>query len=71
MIFFTFESEKHTVHIHMLCGNFDQYSCYSSLQSFEEKLQPLGFFAYPEKLSGKYAPYQEAQCNEVVIEKTA
>ena len=53
------ESEKHTVHIHMLCGNFDQYSCYSSLQSFEKKTPSAWLFAYPEKLSGKYATYQE------------
>lgn len=62
------ESEKHTVHIHMLCGNFDQYSCYSSLQSFEEKLQPLGFLRIQKSYLVNMRHIKKLQCNEVVIE---
>lgn len=52
----------------MLCGNFDQYSCYSSLQSFEEKLQPLGFLRIQKSYLVNMRHIKKLQCNEVVIE---
>ena len=62
------ESEKHTVHIHMLCGNFDHYSCYASLQSFEEKLQPLGFLRIQKSYLVNMRHIKKLQCSEVIME---
>lgn len=62
------ESEKHTVHIHMLCGNFDQYSCYSSLQSFEKKLHPLGFLRIQKSYLVNMRHIKKLQCSEVILE---
>lgn len=62
------ESEKHTVHVYMLCGNFDHYSCYTSLQSFEEKLQPLGFLRIQKSYLVNMRHIKKLQCSEVIME---
>lgn len=62
------ESEKHTVHIHMLGGKPDQYNCYASLQSFEEKLQPLGFLRIQKSYLVNMQHIKKLQCSEVVVE---
>ena len=54
------ESDKHTVRIYMFSSSAGPYSCYASLQSFEEKAPAAGFPAGPEKLSCQHAPYQKA-----------
>ena len=51
---------------HMLCGNFDQYSCYSSLQSFEEKLHPLGFLRIQKSYLVNMRHIKKLQCSEVI-----
>ena len=62
------ESEKHTVYVYMLCGNFDHYSCYASLQSFEEKLQPLGFLRIQKSYLVNMRHIKKLQCSEVIME---
>lgn len=62
------ESEKHTVHVYMLCGNFDHYSCYASLQSFEEKLKSLGFLRIHKSYLVNMRHIKKLQCGEVVTE---
>lgn len=62
------ESEKHTVHVYMLCGNFDHYSWYASLQSFEEKLQPLGFLRIQKSYLVNMRHIKKLQCSEVIME---
>lgn len=37
------ESDKHTVYVHVRNCTNSPYSCYATLQSFEQKLAPLGF----------------------------
>lgn len=65
------ESDRHTVHVHMRCGNPDQYSCYASLQSFEEKLQPLGFLRIQKSFLVNMRHIRRLQCGEAVLENGA
>ena len=52
----------------MLCGNFDQYSCYSSLPSFEKKLHPLGFLRIQKSYLVNMRHIKKLQCSEVILE---
>lgn len=63
------ESEKHTVHICMFCGKYDRYSCYASLQSFAQKLEPLGFLRIHKSYLVNMRHIKRLQCGAVTLEK--
>ena len=62
------ESDKHTVRIYMLSSSAGPYSCYASLQSFEEKLQPLGFLRVQKSYLVNMRHIKKLQCSEVIME---
>lgn len=62
------ESDKHTVHIYLLGGKFDRYSCYSSLQSFEQKLEQLGFLRIHKSYLVNMRHIKKLQCGKVALE---
>lgn len=65
------ESDRHTVRIFMLGGSAGPYSCYASLQSFEEKLQPLGFLRIQKSFLVNMRHIRKLQCGEAVLEHGA
>ena len=62
------ESDKHTVRIYMLSSSAGPYSCYASLQSFEEKLQPLGFLRVQKSFLVNMRHIRKLQCGEAALE---
>lgn len=62
------ESDKHTVRIYMLSSSAGPYSCYASLQSFEEKLQSLGFLRVQKSYLVNMRHIKKLQCSEVIME---
>ena len=62
------ESDKHTVRIYMLSSSAGPYSCYASLQSFEEKLQPLGFLRIQKSYLVNMRHIKKLLCSEVIME---
>ena len=62
------ESDKHTVRIYMLSSSAGPYRCYASLQSFEEKLQPLGFLRVQKSFLVNMRHIRKLQCGEAALE---
>ena len=62
------ESDKHTVRIYMLSSSAGPYSCYASLLSFEEKLQPLGFLRVQKSFLVNMRHIRKLQCGEAALE---
>ena len=52
----------------MLSSSAGPYSCYASLQSFEEKLQPLGFLRVQKSYLVNMRHIKKLQCSEVIME---
>ena len=65
------ESDRHTVRVFMLPSSAGPYSCYASLQSFEEKLQPLGFLRIQKSFLVNMRHIRKLQCGEAVLENGA
>lgn len=61
------ESDKHTIYIKMFTGKRKQYSCYSTLQSFTQKLEPLGFLRVHKSYLVNMKYISKLQCNEVFL----
>ncbi len=64
------ESEKHTVHIFMRDGKTGPYHCYASLQSFVQKLKPLGFLHIHKSYLVNMRHIKKLQCGEVLLESS-
>ena len=62
------ESDKHTVRVYMLSSSAGPYSCYASLQSFEEKLQPLGILRVQKSFLVNMRHIRKLQCGEAALE---
>ena len=65
------ESDRHTVRVFMLPSSAGPYSCYASLQSFEEKLQPLGFLRIQKSFLVNMRHIRKLQCGKAVLENGA
>lgn len=61
------ESDKHTIYIKMLNDKRKQYGCYSTLQNFTQKLEPLGFLRIHKSYLVNMKHIVKLQCSDVTL----